>query len=105
MEEAERLADRIVVMAHGAVVASGTPATLGGRDRAAAIISFTLPPGAAGPPADTRVDERGRTVLRTRRPTAELHELTDWALAHDVELADLEIRRPALEDVYLELTR
>ena len=37
MEEAERLADRIVVMARGEIVADGTPATLGGRDRAAAI--------------------------------------------------------------------
>ena len=37
MEEAERLADRIVVMARGEIVADGTPATLGGRDRAAAV--------------------------------------------------------------------
>ena len=36
---------------------------------------------------------------------ADLHELTAWALDRGLELADLEVRRPTLEDVYLELTR
>jgi ABC-2 type transport system ATP-binding protein len=102
MEEAERLADRIVVMARGAIVADGTPATLGGRDRAASTIGFTLPPGAGAPPQGTVAD--GRVTLRTERPMAELHALTGWALDRGVELTDLEIRRPTLEDVYLELT-
>jgi ABC-2 type transport system ATP-binding protein len=105
MEEAERLADRIVVMARGEIVADGTPATLGGRDRAAAIVSFTLPPGAGEPPLGLDADDRGRVALRTERPMAELHELTGWALERELELTDLEIRRPTLEDVYLELTR
>ena len=53
MEEAERLADRIAVIAAGHIVAEGTAATLGGRDAGASIVSFTLPPGvsAAGLPA------------------------------------------------------
>jgi ABC-2 type transport system ATP-binding protein len=105
MEEAERLADRIVVMARGEIVADGTPATLGGRDRAAAIVSFTLPPGAGEPPLGTSVDGDGHVELRTERPMAELHELTGWALDRELELTDLEIRRPTLEDMYLELTR
>ena len=81
MEEAERLADRIVVMARGEIVADGTPATLGGRDRAAAIVSFTLPPARAGRRrgGDGRRARRAST-LRTERPMAELHELTGWAL-------------------------
>jgi ABC-2 type transport system ATP-binding protein len=105
MEEAERLADRIVVMARGEIVADGTPATLGGRDRAAAIVSFTLPPGAGEPPIGAVPDERGRIALRTERPMAELHQLTGWALDRELELTDLEVRRPTLEDIYLELTR
>jgi ABC-2 type transport system ATP-binding protein len=105
MEEAERLADRIVVMARGGIVADGTPATLGGRDRAATTIRFTLPPGAGAPPAGAEVDARGRVALRTERPMAALHELTGWALERGLELTDLEVRRPTLEDVYLELTR
>jgi ABC-2 type transport system ATP-binding protein len=103
MEEAERLADRIVVMARGEIVAQGTPATLGGRDRAAAIVTFTLPPGAEPPPQGA--DAHGRVTLRTERPMADLHALTGWALERGLELTDLEIRRPTLEDVYLELTR
>jgi ABC-2 type transport system ATP-binding protein len=104
MEEAERLADRIVVMAYGRIVADGTPATLGGRDRAAAIVSFSLPAGAGEPPLGATVDDRGRVALRTQRPMSDLHELTGWALARELELTDLEVRRPTLEDVYLELT-
>jgi ABC-2 type transport system ATP-binding protein len=105
MEEAERLADRIVVVAEGRVVASGTPATLGGRDRAAAVVTFTLPAGAADAPLGLECDPDRHVVLRSERPMEDLHELTAWALDRDVELSDLEIRRPTLEDIYLELTR
>jgi ABC-2 type transport system ATP-binding protein len=107
IEEAERLADRIVVMARGAAVADGTPATLGGRHRAAALGHFTVPPGVdpGELPDGARVDERGRVVVRTAHPMADLHALTAWALDRDLELDDLEVRRPTLEDVYLELTR
>ncbi len=53
MEEAERLADRIAVIAAGRIVAEGTAATLGGRDAEASIVTFTLPPevSAAGLPS------------------------------------------------------
>src|SRR3984957_4795416 len=44
MEEAERLADRIAVIAAGEIVAEGTPQTLGNRDHSAAEITFALPP-------------------------------------------------------------
>jgi ABC-2 type transport system ATP-binding protein len=104
MDEAERLADRIVVMTKGEIVADGTPATLGGRDRAAAIVSFTLPRGIEPPPGGA-IDDRGNVTVRTSRPMAGLHELTGWALDRDLELGDLEVRRPSLEDVYLELTK
>ena len=45
MDEAEALADRIAVLSAVRTVAEGTPGTLGGRDRAASEISFSLPPG------------------------------------------------------------
>src|SRR4051812_8460621 len=45
MDEAEHLADRVAVLAAGEIVAEGPPATLGGREQAAARISFSLPPG------------------------------------------------------------
>jgi ABC-2 type transport system ATP-binding protein len=43
-------------------------------------------------------------VERTREPTQRLHELTTEALGRGEELDQLEVRRPTLEDVYLELT-
>src|SRR5262249_61020652 len=43
-------------------------------------------------------------VLETHEPTKKLHELTAEALAHDEELEDLQVRRPTLEEVYLDLT-
>jgi ABC-2 type transport system ATP-binding protein len=106
MEEAERLADRIAVMRDGVIVATGTPATLGGRNRAGGTIAFTLPDGVDVEelaPGATSDDER-RVVLSSTAPMADLHELTGRALALGLELADIEVRRPTLEDVYLELT-
>ena len=104
MEEAERLADRIVVMARGRVVAEGTPATLGGRDRAAAVVTFSLPDGTPPPPVGAP-DARGRVLIRPRHIPEDLAALAQWALGHDLPLADLAVRPPTLEDVYLELTR
>jgi ABC-2 type transport system ATP-binding protein len=109
MDEAEALADRIAVIARGAIVAEGTPSNLGGRDRAATRISFAPAPGmdiralpgalasAAG------LDGRGRVVIRVDDSTAALYALTSWALEHATRLEDLDVRRPTLEDIYLDL--
>ena len=42
--------------------------------------------------------------LRSTTPVELLNELTGWALERGVDLGRLEVRRPSLEDVYLELT-
>jgi ABC-2 type transport system ATP-binding protein len=108
MEEAQRLADRIVVIAQGRIVAEGTPDTIGGRDHAATVIRFALPAGSSVtdlPSRDACLADDGFVSISTAEPTRLLHELTTWALAHGGELAGLEVLRPSLEDVYLELTR
>jgi ABC-2 type transport system ATP-binding protein len=108
MEEAQRLADRIVVISQGAIVADGTPETIGGRDSAATVVRFVLPAGAVLgdlPIAGAMLDDDGVVSIRTDGPTRVLHELTAWALARGGELASLEVQRPSLEDVYLDLTR
>ncbi|HVS42026.1 MAG TPA: ABC transporter ATP-binding protein [Candidatus Dormibacteraeota bacterium] len=106
MDEAQNLADRICVIAGGELVAEGSPETLGGRQTAAARIRFALADGVdvGALPIAARVDN-GRVVVETDTPTRTLHELTAWALARDLELPGLEVLRPTLEDVYLELTR
>jgi ABC-2 type transport system ATP-binding protein len=105
MDEAERLADRIVVIVDGRVAASGTPATIGRRDRPGAEIRFTLPAGIAADELPLPADAApGRPVaLRSSSVLRDLRTLADWALARNVDLPDLEVRRPALEDVYLAL--
>jgi ABC-2 type transport system ATP-binding protein len=110
MEEAQALADRLAVIAAGRIVSEGTPATLGGRDRAPSEISFSSPPGidiASLPPQlAVRVEARdGRLHLQTEHPARTLYELSAWALEHGCELTDLTVGRPTLEDVYLRLTR
>jgi ABC-2 type transport system ATP-binding protein len=105
MDEAERLADRIAVIVAGRIVAQGTPETLGGRDRSGVTISFTLPfeLSPAGLPAGAEC--AGREVsVRTETPLRELEAITRWARERGAELPDLEVTRPTLEDVYLQLT-
>jgi hypothetical protein len=41
--------------------------------------------------------------VRTPAPTADLHHLTTWAVERSLELDGLEVNRPTLEDVYLDL--
>ncbi len=89
LDEAERLADRVAVLAQGRIVASGTPAELTG----------------AVPATEIRYRENGHeVVLETDEPTRVLHDLTGRALAERRELEGLVVRRPSLEEVYLALT-
>src|SRR5579862_387354 len=110
MDEAEQLADRIAVIAAGQIVAEGTPGTLGGRERMAATIRFTLPDALSRddlPPKlrALAIDDNGRRLtLQSDSPLAHVRILADWAAARNIDLPDLEVRRPALEDVYLALT-
>ena len=105
MDEAQHLADRVAIIAAGRIVAEGAPATLAGRDTARARLRFRLPKGASPPPevaVDVAVDGWAEVVPEDL--TAALHRLTGWAIDHGVALDDLQILRPSLEEVYLQLT-
>ncbi|HET7177675.1 MAG TPA: ABC transporter ATP-binding protein [Solirubrobacterales bacterium] len=110
MDEAQRLADRVAIIAHGEVVARGTPEDLGDRESRPATVRFRLPAGVAasdlpGAAAGAAAANGGATVsLSTTTPVATLNELTGWALARGLDLEGLEVTRPSLEDVYLSLT-
>ncbi|MDO8147064.1 ABC transporter ATP-binding protein [Isoptericola sp. b515] len=88
LHEAAALADRVVVMLGGRVLAEGTPDTLGGQDARTPVVGWT-------------VDgvEHGR---RTPAPTALVSRLAA-AVGHGGEIPDLCVTRPGLEDVYLAL--
>ena len=105
MDEAQYLANRVAVIAKGQIVADGTPATLGDRDHARALIRYHAPAGAMLPEGlsgETEVD--GYRLVRSADPVRDLHRLTSWALEAGQPLAGLEVTRPTLEDVYLQLT-
>jgi ABC-2 type transport system ATP-binding protein len=113
MDEAQALADRVAIIASGQIVAEGAPGELAGRGGGASSISFKLPAGVAAADLPSEVTmaigegrrlPNGEVTLQTDEPVAILNALTGWALARDLRLADLEVRRPSLEDVYLELT-
>jgi ABC-2 type transport system ATP-binding protein len=105
MDEAQYLADRLAVIANGRIVAEGNPETLAGRDRMLATMHFSLPPDVT-PPSQLDVTSKTNNVfeVRTTQVTQDLYDLTSWALRTGVDLEDLRVERPTLEDVYLELT-
>jgi ABC-2 type transport system ATP-binding protein len=107
MDEVQYLADRVAIIAAGKVVAEGTPDTLAGREKAAATVRFRLPSGAAELPAQLRAMAKvdaGDIQLETMDPTRTMYELTSWAVQKGITLEGLEVARPTLEDVYLQIT-
>ena len=109
MDEAQALADTVVVLAGGRVVATGSPDTLGGRDRGMSTVRFVAPDGVglADLPLPDGVEARiraGFVEFALPEPTAVLHALTRWALDRGEGLYGLAVERPSLEDVYLALT-
>jgi ABC-2 type transport system ATP-binding protein len=89
LDEAEQLADRVAVLRAGEIIREGSPAEL----------------TEVGTETEIRYRRNGHEVVeRTHEPTRRLNELTGEALARGETLEGLEVRRPSLEDVYLELT-
>jgi ABC-2 type transport system ATP-binding protein len=108
MEEAQQLADRVLVLRDGRLVADATPDEL----RAAAprsTLRLPCPPGtpmAGRPPALARHFDplRCELLIRTADVAGTLEHLLHWARADDVPLGGLEVGPPSLEDAYLALT-
>jgi ABC-2 type transport system ATP-binding protein len=114
MDEAQFLADRVAIIRAGRIVAEGVPDQLGGRADAETTIRFAAPtgldpgevPAAVGRLAVHSSNGGHATIeIATAEPVAALNALTGWALERGVALHGLEVTRPSLEDVYLELTR
>jgi ABC-2 type transport system ATP-binding protein len=107
MDEAQSLADEVAIINKGEIVAQGPPASLGGRDTASTRLRFRLAASAGELPESLRgaaTVAEGTVQLASDDPTRALHELTGWALERGIRLDDLEVSRPSLEDVYLEIT-
>lgn len=102
LEEAQVLADRVAIMRGGLIVAAGKPADLVGEGPT--VISFEIDDriDLATIPVDVdRVANRFR--IESLKPTSTLADLCGWAESNHIDLRNLEVKRPSLEDAYLSL--
>jgi ABC-2 type transport system ATP-binding protein len=107
MDEAENLADRVAIMVSGEIVAEGTPTELARKDGATTIRFKTVPETDDLPKnlPEEYVTDRGWHTIVTSNPTQMLHEITGWAMERGVELDELSVSTPTLEDLFVELAR
>jgi ABC-2 type transport system ATP-binding protein len=110
LDDAERAADRIVIVDRGEVVATGTPAELMQPGEGSDEVRFAAPPGidirALGKAVGAFVDEvsPGEYLVATAPTPSTVAALTAWLADHDLLIADLRAGRHRLEDVFLRLT-
>lgn len=111
MEEAERLCDRIAIVDHGRKIAEGAPRELVSQMKVESCLEFAANGLAASPeelkrlPAVSKVLTNGDQVeLFSKQPQKTLEQLIELARSRGSEIKDLHIRRPTLEDLFLELT-
>jgi ABC-2 type transport system ATP-binding protein len=105
IDEADRLADRIIVLSAGRIVTDTTPHELRTRG-GPPTIRYRLPDKAhvedLPPTLASHLDGDGRTVIISSSDvTAALRELVGWADSHRLDLSTLEVGPPSLEDAYL----
>ena len=112
IEEAERLCDRVAIVDAGKIIAIGTPRELQDRSAGKSTIEIVCeqPIDAATMPewpeaTSTKLSEnrRGLTVA-SARPARTLVEIVKWVDAQGLGLEDVHLKRPTLEDVFIELT-
>jgi ABC-2 type transport system ATP-binding protein len=109
IEEAERLCDRVAIIDQGKIIALGTPKQLIEKSAAHSTIEITCSqPLPAELPAwpesiSTFVAGYNMTVISTR-PARTLVEIVKWIDSQGLELSDINLKRPTLEDVFIELT-
>ncbi|HWR49562.1 MAG TPA: ABC transporter ATP-binding protein [Bryobacteraceae bacterium] len=111
IEEAERLCDRIAIIDEGRIIALGSPREIQARAVAQSSIRIEcegLVPGSPPLPAAAQrivVGEDGRTItISSRHPARSLVDVVKWIDQHGIDVADVHIKKPSLEDVFIELT-
>ncbi len=113
IEEAESLCDRVAIIDQGRIIAIGTPREIQartlGHSRIEVATERPIPDGLLSPAsfeAETIVvsDDRLAVTVSSQRPARTVVELVKWIDSQGVGLADIHLKRPTLEDVFIELT-
>src|SRR3954454_23790185 len=112
IEEAERLCDRVAIIDAGQIIAHGSPRELQERSADQSAIEITL----ARPLPQTELptwaevirtvvsEDRTNLTIYSKRPARSLVDVVKWIDSSGLELADIHLSRPTLEDVFIELT-
>jgi len=111
IEEAERLCDRVAIIDEGRIIAIDTPRKLQAQSQNASsiVVTCSVPFPKELPTwtetTKTAAEESGKTLtVYSRRPAATLVELVKWIDQQGMELTDIHLKQPTLEDVFIELT-
>jgi len=111
IEEAERLCDRVAIIDEGRIIALDTPRRLQQQSRSASSIVVTCAKpfpkerSAWSEATFSQLDSTGHTLtVHSRRPAATLVDLVKWIDQQGMELTDVHLKQPTLEDVFIELT-
>jgi ABC-2 type transport system ATP-binding protein len=112
IEEAEKLCDRVAIVDEGRIVAMGAPQEIQGRAMGHSLIEIRceqpLPNGDDLPFRDAEkcVFSEGRRQLsvHTSHPARTVVDLVKWIEQNGAELSDIRLKRPTLEDAFIELT-
>ena len=112
IEEAERLCNRVAIMDEGKIVAMGTPQELQQKSREQSRIQIVTAQSLNGtqlpqwPDAvQSSLDGNGQSLtVYSTRPARTLFEIMRWLDQQGIQLEDVHLKRPTLEDVFVELT-
>jgi ABC-2 type transport system ATP-binding protein len=112
IEEAERLCDRVAIVDEGRIIALGSPREIQQRTlgHSRVEVQTDRPLERADPPESIRAEkvvwsEDGRTLtVSSAHPARTVVELVKWIDQQGAELTDIHLKRPTLEDVFIELT-
>jgi ABC-2 type transport system ATP-binding protein len=112
IEEAEKLCDRVAIIDEGRIIAMGTPREIQEKTFSDSTIEIQCErPLEAGdlPQWSEAVrisldDRRVLLTVTTRRPARTIVEMVKWLDEQGAELADIRIKRPSLEEAFIELT-
>ncbi len=111
IEEAERLCDRVAIVDEGRIVAIGTPREIQqktlGSSRIEVHTEAPLPAGLPSFAEAERIlvsDDRRQLIAHSAKPARTLVDIVKWVDSSGIELHDIHLKRPTLEDAFIELT-